>query len=262
MRPSLHMVVLLGLSGPIVAQDTDSSGWLEALPEVFAIPDGPEAREGTQVSDAAVGDVDGDGLLDAVVTLADASDQLLGGDGTGGIELVDDSALSRFAGPSRSVALGDLDNDGLLDVFVAAGHLAPNQVYVHVDGGGALVPLADLAPTDPTVTDVESSYGVALADLDDDGRLDAVVANLDAASVIYANVGADGAAGFVRRPDHVLDRAELREAGGAKAVVVDDVDVDGDDDVLLTGRDESDFVYLARGESEFDFLKITTGNQP
>lgn len=262
MRSSLIFVVLAGLADQAVSQGSVASSGLGALPEVLAIPHGSSAQQGVWVTACAIGDVDGDGALDAVVTLVDGHDELYRGDGSGELVRVDDVALARQAGPSRDVELADLDNDGLLDVFVVAGDFAPNAVYVHVDGGPELVALSDLSPFDPSVTDVDSSYGVALGDLDDDGRVDAVVANLGQPSVIYANAGLDGVAAFHRLPDDLLAWPALRDGGGAHAVVVGDVDDDGDVDIVLTSSDERDFVYLARGESEFDFVKLTSGVEP
>ena len=72
---------------------------------------------GTSPSRVALGDLDGDGDLDAVVA-NDGSDNVsvLIGDGAGGFTA---AAPVGAGGEPRSVALGDVDGDGDLDALVA-----------------------------------------------------------------------------------------------------------------------------------------------
>jgi hypothetical protein len=120
---------------------------------------------------------------------------------------------------SWSVLFGDFDNDGLLDLFVTNGYpKALNDVDYKVaefaaqrrgDRRRALQLLGDLqgyrVPNylfhnngDLTFTDQSSawgmtqpgfSYGAAYADLNNDGKLDLVVNNINAPASIYENVG-------------------------------------------------------------------------
>jgi len=72
---------------------------------------------------------------------------------------------------SASVSLGDIDNNGTLDVVLAKGRHWPlvDQILRN-DGRGhfSTQPLADSA---------DRTYSAALADLDGDGDLDIVVSN-------------------------------------------------------------------------------------
>jgi len=117
-----------------------------------------------------LGDVDGDGDLDAFVA------NLGGGSGEGnmvwlntGIGNFIDSGQSLGSSASKSVELGDLDGDGDLDAFVANYNFEANKVWLN-DGSGVF-------------TDSGQSLGandsrdVMLGDLDGDGDLDAFVAN-------------------------------------------------------------------------------------
>jgi hypothetical protein len=114
----------------------------------------------------AIADLNGDGRRDLAV--ANFGDPLIGGDGTISVFLGDSngtfSAATQYptgaAGP-QSVAIGDLNGDGRLDLAVAHGS---NRISVLLgnDGGG----FQTLTPS-----------SVAFGDLNGDGRLDLAVAN-------------------------------------------------------------------------------------
>jgi hypothetical protein len=85
------------------------------------------------------------------------------------------------AGESKSVALGDVDGDGDLDALVANDNDAAQEVYLN-DGGGAF----SAHPISPTFGAGNSS-AIALGDVDGDGDLDALVANVSAAQTVWLN---------------------------------------------------------------------------
>ncbi|MFC2030577.1 FG-GAP-like repeat-containing protein [Chloroflexota bacterium] len=139
---------------------------------------------GTSASrSVALGDVDGDGDLDALVGnvgLEGVPDKLWLNDGEG---TFGDSGLSLGNSVSHGVALGDLDGDADLDLFVANDYYeqngAPNSVF---DGDG----LGQFTDSKQTLG-VSASRGVALGDVDGDGDLDAFIANSGQANRVWLN---------------------------------------------------------------------------
>ena len=114
----------------------------------------------------ALGDLDGDGDLDAMVANFNQPNTVWLGDGSGNFHQLRPLALGNSW--SWSVALGDLDGDGDLDAMVAnnGNH---NTVWLG-DGTGTFTNSGQ---------ELGNSYSlsVALGDLDGDGDLDAMVAN-------------------------------------------------------------------------------------
>ena len=86
---------------------------------------------------------------------------------------------------TRSVAWGDWDGDGDLDLAVGNGEdLAGQPIRVYANSGGDLA----LAWTSPENDDTRS---VAWGDWDGDGDLDLAVGNYDGNNRVYANSGGD-----------------------------------------------------------------------
>jgi hypothetical protein len=120
----------------------------------------------------ALGDVDGDGDVDAWITLSDSGNSYYSfvwlNNGSG---LFSDSG-QWLAATSRinDIQLADLDNDGDLDAWVAQGKHIPDRIWMN-DGSGLFT------LDDSQYPGVHETFGVALGDLDGDGDLDAWKAN-------------------------------------------------------------------------------------
>src|SRR5688500_16659385 len=148
-----------------------------------------------------VGDYDGDGRLDLVKTnFAQDYTSLYRNEGEGlFVDASYRSGLAATLGPYLGWGVGfvDMDNDGLLDLFVANGHVFPDvektgtstyrqkhRLFRH-EGRGRLRLVAE----DPGggLSIEQSSRGAAFGDYDNDGDVDVLVVNLDAGPTLLRN---------------------------------------------------------------------------
>ncbi|MCP4537843.1 MAG: tandem-95 repeat protein, partial [Chloroflexi bacterium] len=125
----------------------------------------------------ALGDVDGDGDLDAAVGNSGQNVVYLNdGDGTFG----SGNNFGTGNDSTYSVALGDVDGDGDLDLAVG-NESQQNVVYLN-DGNGTFGSGNNFG------TGSDGTVSVALGDVDGDGDLDAAVGSYNGQNVVYPNV--------------------------------------------------------------------------
>jgi hypothetical protein len=185
----------------------------------------------------ALGDVDSDGDLDALVANGAAPQDVYLNNGLGCFA---PHPISPTFGAGESVAieLGDVDGDGDLDAVVANWQAA-QDVYLN-DGTGRFAP----HPISPTFG-FDLSFDIAMGDVDGDGDLDAVTANYyDQAQAIYLN---DGTGRFAAHPI-----SPTFGAGYSNDIALGDLDGDGDlDAVVANYDDQAEDVYLNDGTGRF-----------
>jgi len=118
----------------------------------------------------AFADLDGDGLLDIYVTNHyNQSNVYYHNNGDGTFTNIAEYVGLADQSSGRGVTLGDFDNDGDLDIYVA--NYESNFLYANENGE-----FVDLAQ-EVGVADSGNTYGVAFCDLDFDGFLDLNVVN-------------------------------------------------------------------------------------
>ncbi len=155
----------------------------------------------------AVGDYNRDGKVDLfTATFSDDYKTLYRNDGGG--SFTDVTFRAGLATPtipflSWGSAFIDFDNDGLLDLFIANGHVYPQvdlqdwgttwaerpQLFRNLDGAK----FQEVPPaTGSGLADVIAARGAAFGDLFNDGHIDVVLNNLDSQPTLLRNVVQNG----------------------------------------------------------------------
>ena len=180
----------------------------------------------------AIGDVDGDGDLDAFV--GNIGSNKLWTNNETGVFTDNNHSLGGFN--SFALALGDVDNDGDLDALVGNSASHPNQVWLN-NGIG------NFSDSNQTLG-ISNTNSIALGDVDGDADLDAFIGNSDEqANTIWLN---DGTGVFT-------DSHQSLGNSSSRAVALGDVDGDGDLDafVVNSGTNAANKVWLNNGAGIF-----------
>ncbi len=194
-----------------------------------------------------LGDLDRDGDLDVIASGGtDPNDAFIGqslrvfsNDGSGGFTLSQEDPVNPGEGyvNGASLALGDVDSDGDLDVVASGGGAGP-RIHLLKNDGGTLSLDQDLALDG--IEGFRNSHS-RLADVDLDGDLDLVSAggNNPAGTaeqqrlVLFENLGTS----FSTTPTLILELAP--DVSGWHSLALGDVNGDGYPDLLANANDSS-----------------------
>lgn len=201
---------------------------------------------------SAVADIDGDGWLDFFVaqqrrTLNDAGQNEVWLTGRHNFNALQDSGQRLGNTDSRDVALADLNGDGFLDAFVANASFralgqqptSPGNTVWFSDGNGNFTDSGQRLGNG-------RSEAVALADVNGDGFIDAVIANggnSNTANKLWLN---DGAGNF-------SDSGQTLGFDWSKDVAVGDVNGDERVDIVIGNINSSNLLlWLNDGNGNFN----------
>lgn len=177
----------------------------------------------------ALGDIDGDGDLDAVFANGGDQNAVFTNDGSGDFS---DSGQTLGNPESVAVVLNDFDGDGDLDA-VFANRGGANTVFTN-DGSGAFTNTGQALGT-------SASEHVAVGDFDGDGDLDLAFANDDAPNTIWLN---NGSAVFTTTGQAIgVDQGAGVAAG--------DIDGDGDLDLVFAHDGAQTTAWTNNGSGTF-----------
>ena len=186
-----------------------------------------------------LGDVDGDGDLDAFVSNFGQGNQVWLNAGSGTF-----SQSSNSLGDSNSlgVSLGDVDGDGDLDAFVVNFNNQPDRVWLNAGSGTFSLSSNSLGNS--------NSRAVSLGDVDGDGDLDAFVANAYQANRVWLNAGSGT---FTQSSNSLGD-------SGSFGASLGDVDGDGDLDAFVSNFGQANLVWLNAGSGTFTLSSNSLGD--
>lgn len=196
-----------GRANSLYQNQLAQTGRLEFIDVALAAGVGAAAQDSTGV---CFGDIDNDGDPDLLVLGRMESNRMFRNEGNG--TFVDITANANIGGGARghsSCSMGDLNGDGLLDIFVANSFdwsrqdaifndnfsfNHHNQVYFNQGGNvfqdvsesSGIYALENVPSGDATIT-----WGVALVDYDQDGDLDIIHSDDQAARVTAGFAGLD-----------------------------------------------------------------------
>lgn len=214
--------------------DTVTIRWgIEGGNEVFEVGDGPTRVE--------AGDLNGDGYVDFVtldilsntltVRLRDSDKRAFSGS-------FDSTTIP--IGESNDLKLADMDNDGDLDLVYPSGIHNATVKYRRNDGNANF---GDPVTIQMGSGHAETFHGIAIGDLNDDGRLDVVASR---SSHELVRVLATG-------PNTFGPPAAIPTGNNPFQIVMDDLDLDGNLDFALTHLNNSFIsVYLGHGDGNVE----------
>lgn len=182
----------------------------------------PTRLEATQAM--ALGDIDNDGDLDLITGSNNAPVQLHLNDGDN--TPFSDSTELQITGSNHSIFsmdLGDVDNDGNLDLILGS-RSETNKLYLN--SGTGVNPFAGVAAKDISADD-DLTEAITMGDIDNDGDLDVIAGNFNAPNKFYLNSG--GVNPFANTGSGT---AFPGGNSNTRAFALADLDSDGDLDVV------------------------------
>ena len=208
----------------------------------------------TSITDAsygsAVGDVDGDGRPDAVVCDLNASTVTIYRNTSAGVAISFDPGVVFYTGSGPiSVAIGDLDRDGKLDI-ATADYYGGTVTVLRNTGSGSYISFA----TGVAYPVGYSPNCIAIGDLNNDGRADLVTANIGSNTVtVLRNSSTSGSI----TSGSFSTTFNLTVGYSPSSVAINDLDGNGRAD-LVVANSSSNTVSVIRNTSTSTAMSAST----
>ncbi len=237
----LDLLVASGQASTLTILLGQGDGQFRAAPNSpMLLPDHP--------GEMAVGDINGDGILDMAISSHDTyMVMILFGDGKGSFVFAPTSPAVMKEGSephTHGLRLGDLNGDGKLDLVTANSD--DNDVAVALgDGKGGFTPV----PGSPFSVEPDP-YPLTLGDLNGDGHLDIVSTSTVQSSRKLTLLLNDGKAGFQRS-------AAFIRTPSPWFVAIGDVNGDSKPDIISTHASERSELTVLLGDGTGQFTEVT-----
>ncbi len=256
---SIHMVdantgYIVGNSGILLK--TTNGGGPTVLPCFTKVVNGIIVNDNSWSQGCAWGDYDSDGDQDLVVVSYNNGCPtctypfLLYRNDGGTFTKILTGPIATEINRGFGCSWGDYDNDGRLDLFVAASMGSPNNLLYHNEGGGNFTKIT----SGSIVNDGGNSVGCAWIDYDRDGWLDMFVVNIYSENdFLYKN---NGNGTFTK----ITSGTIVNDGSYGRGCCVGDYDNDGWIDIFIACfSGQTDRLYKNNGNGTFT---LTTGVIP
>ena len=190
-----------------------------------------------QGNDSILADIDKDGDLDALFAKDGHNQLYLNNGASDPFANVQPIEISTDVGSFESFAVADVDNDGDLDLLSAT--FGVNSIYYNQSASEPFIAIRE----NRIDTTVESTWSIALADMDNDGDLDAVHGNQFGPNRIYANNNTAAPFYNAVSADITTDNHSTYD------IAVADMNHDGFKDVVVANSGRN-YLYLSDGAGD------------
>ena len=192
---------------------------------------------GSNTRSIEIADLDGDGALDIVEVCGGTPNLIFlnGGDGSFASHPI---AFGDLPDGTLSVKVADMNDEGYVDLVLANRDQQQNKSLL---GDGNM----RFETTIPFGSGVDDTRGLVLVGMNGDDRMNIVAANIGEANSVMSNMD-DGAFTLIQ---HFGD-----EAGRSYAILADDLDGDGDPDIIIGNVAGLNRVFLNDGTGYLSLL--------